>query len=66
MKTYLRPLFDRMFLLPSEWEFSRYTLGEFRKVFEVICAIAHIHWKARIKWLRNKGCFIRVMLIVFM
>ena len=46
MKTYLQPLFDRMFILPSWWEFSRYTLGEFRKVFEVICAIAHIHWKA--------------------
>ena len=47
MKTYLKPLFDRMFLLPSEWEFSRYTLGDFRKVFEVVCAIAHIHWRAR-------------------
>ncbi len=46
MKTYLQPLFNRMFILPSCWEFSRYTLGEFRKVFEVICAIAHIHWKA--------------------
>ena len=34
MKTYLQPLFDKMFLLPSEWEFSRYTLGDFRKVFE--------------------------------
>ena len=45
--TYLKPLFDRMFLLPSGWEFSRYTLGDFRKVFEAICAIAHIHWKAR-------------------
>ena len=48
MKTYLKPFLDRMFLLPSWWEFSRYTLGEFRKVFEVICAIAHIHWIARI------------------
>ena len=48
MKTYLRPLFDGMFLLPSEWKFSRYTLGDFREVFEVICAIAHIHWAAHI------------------
>ena len=47
MKMYLKPLFDRMFLLPSEWEFSRYTLGDFRKVFEAVCAIAHIHWRAR-------------------
>ena len=44
--TYLKPLFDRMFLLPSEWQFSRYSLGDFRKVFEAICAIAHIHWAA--------------------
>ena len=47
MKTYLKPLFDRMFLLPSEWEFSCYTLGDFRKVFEAVCAIARIHWTAR-------------------
>ena len=45
--TYLKPLFDKMFLLPSEWEFSRYSLGDFRKAFEAICAIAHIHWTAR-------------------
>ena len=53
--TYLKPLFDRMFLLPSEWQFSRYSLGDFRKVFEAICAIAHIHWGARIM-ARNQGC----------
>ncbi len=47
MKTYLEPLFDKMFLLPSEWKFSRYTLGDFRKAFEAICAIARIHWTAR-------------------
>ena len=45
--TYLKPVFDRMFLLPSEWQFSRYLLGDFRKVFEAICAIAHIHSTAR-------------------
>jgi len=45
--TYLQPLFDKMFSLPSEWEFSRYTLGDFRKAFEAISAIAHIHWTAR-------------------
>ena len=47
MKTYLKPLFDRMFLLPNGWKFSRYTLGDFRKAFEAICAIARIHWTAR-------------------
>ena len=46
-RTYLKPFFERMFSLPGEWQFSRYTLGEFRKVFESICAIAHIHWTAR-------------------
>ena len=48
MKKYLQPLFDRMFLLRSEWQFSCYTLGDFQKVFETVCAIAHIHWKAHI------------------
>ena len=46
MKTFLKPLFDKMFLLPSGWEFSCYSLGDFRKAFEAICAIAHIHWTA--------------------
>ena len=48
MITYLKPGFDMMFSLPSEWKFSRYTLGDFRKIFEAICAIANIHWNARI------------------
>lgn len=55
MKTYLKPLFDKMFLLPSEWEFSRYTLGDFHKVFEVVCAMAYIHWRAR-KLAADQGC----------
>ena len=53
--TYLKPLFGRMFSLPSEWEFSRYSLGDFRKAFEAICAIAHIHWTARCM-ARHMGC----------
>ena len=48
MVTYLKPFFDGMFSLPSEWRFSRYSLEDFRKVFKVICAIAHIHWTARV------------------
>ena len=48
MKKYLQPLFDGIFLLPSEWQFSCYTLGDFQKVFETVCAIAHIHWAAHI------------------
>ena len=42
-----KPILDEMFSLPSEWRFSRYSLGDFRKVFEAICAIAHIHQTAR-------------------
>ena len=55
----MRPLLDIMFSLPSEWQFSRYSLGDFRKVFEAICAIAHIHWIAReiaiIQGCNNRG-----------
>ena len=48
MQMFLKPLFDRIFLLPSEWQFSCYTLGDSQKVFETVCAIAHIHWAAHI------------------
>lgn len=69
MKTFLKPFFDRMFLLPSEWEFSHYTLGDFQRVFEVICAIAHIHWEARIMaWQRgvsNKGYIDSIYVITY-
>ena len=54
-KTYLKPFFERMFSLPCEWQFSCYTLGEFRKVFESICAIARVHWIARGMAIAN-GC----------
>ncbi len=40
--TVLGPLFDRKFLLPSEWQFSRYSLRDFRRVFETISAMAYI------------------------
>ena len=52
---FLKPLFDEIFSLPNEWQFSRYSLGDFRQVFEAICAIAHIHWKAR-KVAVTRGC----------
>ena len=42
-----KPIVDRMFSLPSEWQFSRYTLGDFRKVFDAISAMAAIHTIAR-------------------
>ena len=69
MKTCLRPLFDRIFLLPSEWPFSRYTLGDFQKVFEAICAIAYIHWAARImavqKGVSHKGYIDSIYVITY-
>ena len=43
----LKPTFDTLFSLPSEWQFSRYSLEDFRKVFEVISTIASIHLTAR-------------------
>ena len=47
MVTFHQPTFDSMFSLPEEWKFTSYSLGEFRKVFEAICAISHIHTTAR-------------------
>ena len=44
--TTIRPGYDIAFPLPGEWQFSRYTLGDFRKVFEAILAIASIHFRA--------------------
>ncbi len=51
----MSPAYDKVFLLPSEWEFSRYTLNDFRKVFEAILAVAHIYWIARMVAI-EKGC----------
>ena len=54
MTMYLKPFFDAMFELPSKWEFNRYSLGDFRKVFEAICAISQIHWYARMMAVTQK------------
>ena len=43
------------FSLPSEWQFRRYSLGDFRKVFEAISAMACIHWIAR-RMAASRGC----------
>ncbi|RKU24923.1 hypothetical protein C6499_15895 [Candidatus Poribacteria bacterium] len=42
----MSPGYDMAFSLPPEWRFSRYSLGDFRKVFEAILAIASIHFRA--------------------
>ena len=54
--TSLKPVFDTLFTLPSEWQFSQYSLGDFRKVFETISTIASIHLTAR-KLAIEQGCF---------
>lgn len=51
-----KPVYDFAFSLPPEWELSRYSLGEYRKVFESLSAIASIHWRARIIALVEKNC----------
>ena len=51
----LKPIFDTLFSLPIKWQFSRYSLGDFRKVFEVISTIASIHLTAR-KLAIERGC----------
>lgn len=53
--TAMRPIFDSAFSLPSEWQFSRYSLKDFRKVFEAIAALALIRLTAR-KIARDWGC----------
>ncbi len=54
----LKPIFDTLFSLPAEWQFSRYSLGDFRKVFEAISTIASIHLTAR-KLAIERGCAAR-------
>ena len=51
----IRPTQDVMFSLPGDWEFSRYSLKDFRAVFEVIAALAGIHLTAR-KFASDQGC----------
>ena len=51
----IRPRLDILFSLPSEWQFSRYTLESFRKVFEAISAMAYIHATAR-RMAADQGC----------
>lgn len=51
----MSPGYDIVFSLPSEWQFSRYSLGDFRRVFEAILAMVSIHRTARMEAIR-KGC----------
>lgn len=51
----MSPIFDSAFSLPSEWRFSRYSLNDFRKVFEAIVALALIRVTAR-QIAKDRGC----------
>ena len=53
--TAVEPIFDQMFSLPRKWEFSCYSLGEFRSVFEAIFAIASIRYVAS-RMAKDQGC----------
>lgn len=44
---FITPGYNHAFLLPGEWEFSRYILADFRRVFTAILALAFIRWRAR-------------------
>ena len=57
MVAFHKPTFDGMFTLPAKWRFTSYSLGEFRKVFERICAISHIHIIARHIAMMKRGRF---------
>ena len=50
-----QPRFEALFSLPGEWQFSHYSLREFRKIFEAIYALAYLHWRARTIAIK-KGC----------
>ena len=53
---FTKPVFDYAFTLPTEWQFSRYSLGDYRKVFESISAMAYIHSCARRIAIVEKNC----------
>ena len=52
---HLNSIYSQSYLLPENWEFSKYSLSEFRKVFDSVTAIAFIHYNARII-AADKGC----------
>lgn len=44
---YLQPALEKRFLLPEEWRFSRYSLSDFKHVYNSILAMAYIQYLAR-------------------
>ena len=56
IKAIVKPILDGRFSLPSEWRFTHYSLGDFRKVVEAISAMAYIHVTMR-RMAADLGCF---------
>jgi hypothetical protein len=52
---YLSNHFDQAFRLPNSWEFSRYSLMEFRQIAKVLTALSFIHIVAR-NTAAQRGC----------
>ncbi|HEY0377242.1 MAG TPA: hypothetical protein VGC87_09815 [Pyrinomonadaceae bacterium] len=46
---YLRSKLNKRFLLPAEWKFSRYSLSDFKQIYDSIVALAYIQYIARTK-----------------
>ena len=51
----MNPIYDKAFPSPRKWKFGRYSLEDYRRVFEAISAMASIHFRARMIAI-NMGC----------
>jgi hypothetical protein len=52
---HLEPVMRLKFVLPENWQFSRYTLLDFRKVYHAIYALSYLQMLARIR-AAARGC----------
>lgn len=66
-KDFLRSRLDKRFLLPGGWRFSRYSIGDFRGVYETVLSLACIQHVARLI-AATSGCgangFINCLLVL--
>jgi hypothetical protein len=54
-RDFLELALEKMFLLPEEWKFTRYSLSDFKQVYNSILALAYIQYRARAQAARL-GC----------
>ncbi len=52
---YLRRVLGSAFTLPLDWQFPRYTLGQFLEAFLALAAIATVHHLGRVRLARGLG-----------